>query len=124
MSERRNDPGYELRDVNPRLPLYVALGVLILLPLVFLFITGAFALRGEIALSTRVEDFFEGVLSEPRTARLQASPDADLARMRAISKEGLNGYGWIDREAGIVRIPIERAMDLYVQRHGREDSDD
>ena len=124
MSERRDDPGYEPRDVNPRLPLYVALGVLILLPLVFLFITGAFALRGEIALSTRVENFFDGVLSEPDTARLQASPDEDLARMRAISEQGLDRYEWVDREAGIVRIPIERAMELYVQRHGRESVDD
>jgi hypothetical protein len=30
--------------------------------------------------------------------------------------EKLNSYGWIDRSNGIVRIPIDRAMDLILQR--------
>jgi hypothetical protein len=28
----------------------------------------------------------------------------------------LSSYGWVDREAGIVRIPIDRAMDLLAER--------
>lgn len=36
---------------------------------------------------------------------------------RAQAKELLRGYGWVDRDAGLVRIPIDRAMELYVQRH-------
>jgi hypothetical protein len=28
----------------------------------------------------------------------------------------LNSYGWVDEKAGVARIPIERAMDLMVQR--------
>ena len=28
----------------------------------------------------------------------------------------LYSYGWVDEKAGTVRIPIERAMDLLVQR--------
>jgi len=28
----------------------------------------------------------------------------------------LNSYGWIDKDAGVAHIPIERAMDLIVQR--------
>ena len=28
----------------------------------------------------------------------------------------LNSYGWVDRTNGIVRIPIDRAMDLILQR--------
>lgn len=28
----------------------------------------------------------------------------------------LNGYGWVDQAHGIVRIPIDRAMDLVAQR--------
>ncbi len=30
--------------------------------------------------------------------------------------EMLRTYGWIDREAGVVRIPIERAMELVVDQ--------
>ena len=28
----------------------------------------------------------------------------------------LNGYSWVDRNAGVVRIPIDEAMKLTVQR--------
>lgn len=31
-------------------------------------------------------------------------------------EETLNSYGWIDQKAGVARIPIDRAMDLVVQR--------
>jgi hypothetical protein len=31
-------------------------------------------------------------------------------------EKSLYSYGWVDEKAGIVRIPIERAMDLLVQR--------
>ncbi|MEO6996137.1 MAG: hypothetical protein ABI273_21220 [Lacunisphaera sp.] len=29
-------------------------------------------------------------------------------------------YGWIDQKAGIVRIPIDRAMDLVVREHAKK----
>lgn len=35
-----------------------------------------------------------------------------LEEVRAADEEKLNTYGWVDREAGIVRIPVERAMEL------------
>ncbi len=31
----------------------------------------------------------------------------------------LDGYGWVDRKAGVVHIPIDRAMDLELQTGGR-----
>ena len=30
--------------------------------------------------------------------------------------ERLREYGWVDREQGLVRIPIERAKQLYLAR--------
>ena len=35
--------------------------------------------------------------------------------LRTEQREQLTGYGWVDRDAGIVRIPIERAIDLRAQ---------
>ncbi len=32
----------------------------------------------------------------------------------------LSAYGWIDRQQGIVRLPIERAMELTVEELNRE----
>ncbi|MCS6804460.1 MAG: hypothetical protein RMM98_03035 [Acidobacteriota bacterium] len=48
--------------------------------------------------------------------RLQVTPEADLERWLAAEREKLNSYGWVNREAGIVRIPIDRAIELIAER--------
>ena len=47
---------------------------------------------------------------------LQISPHDDLMALRARENAELNSYGWVDRPHGVVRIPIERAMDLIIAR--------
>ena len=37
------------------------------------------------------------------------------ARDRAARQAHLDGYGWVDRQAGVLHIPIARAMELVVQ---------
>jgi hypothetical protein len=57
------------------------------------------------------------VLTRPEgTFGFGLAPAESLARLRATEDETLSTYGWIDRPAGIVRIPIERAMTLVVER--------
>ena len=53
---------------------------------------------------------------ETREPRLQISPPTDLAEMRAAEDKVLSGYGWVDKEKGVVRIPIERAMEMFAQQ--------
>src|SRR5437762_1164629 len=50
------------------------------------------------------------------TGTPQIASDADLKQLRATEDAVLTTYGWIDRKNGIVRIPIDRAMDLLLQR--------
>ncbi|PYR14091.1 MAG: hypothetical protein DMG00_04755 [Acidobacteria bacterium] len=52
----------------------------------------------------------------PPEPRLQTNPRADLADLRAQEENVLETYGWIDKNASVVRIPIEEAMKLTVQR--------
>ena len=52
----------------------------------------------------------------PPEPRIQAAPGLDMWRLRAHEDAVLNSYGWSDRQAGTVRIPIGRAMDLLAQR--------
>ncbi len=52
----------------------------------------------------------------PPEPRLEETPVEDLRKFREAEERKLNGYGWIDREAGVVRIPIARAMELLAQR--------
>ena len=55
----------------------------------------------------------QAVLPEPR---LIVDSGADLAKFRAQEDEELTNYGWINRRSNVVRLPIERAMELIVQR--------
>ena len=48
--------------------------------------------------------------------QLQTSPSLDLRAIRAAEEEALNSYGWVDKQNGVVRMPIERAMELLAQR--------
>jgi hypothetical protein len=47
---------------------------------------------------------------------LQTTPWTDLQKLRASETEYLNGYGWVDQNAGIARIPIDRAKALLLQK--------
>lgn len=35
-------------------------------------------------------------------------------------RERITSYGWVDRDREIVRIPIEEAMELYLEQRGQE----
>jgi hypothetical protein len=48
----------------------------------------------------------------PPEPRLQETPALDLEKLHAREREQLSTYGWVDRQAGIVHIPIERAMEI------------
>jgi hypothetical protein len=52
----------------------------------------------------------------PPGPRLQVSAPADLEAFRAREEMELHSYGWINRTSGVVRIPIEKAMDLVLQQ--------
>jgi hypothetical protein len=48
--------------------------------------------------------------------RLQISPARDLKAFREREDAELNSYGWVNRTAGVVRIPIQNAMELLVRQ--------
>lgn len=52
----------------------------------------------------------------PPEPRLQAEPKVELKDLRADEDAILNGYGWIDPNKGIVRIPIDQAIDIVAQK--------
>ena len=56
---------------------------------------------------------------QPEGVRLQNAPFQDLAVLREREAQFLHGYGWVDRSAGVVHIPIEQAMHLYLERQAR-----
>jgi hypothetical protein len=54
--------------------------------------------------------------AQPPQPRLLSDEGEELRRVRAAEDQILNNYGWVDASKGIVRIPIQRAMELVAQR--------
>ena len=48
--------------------------------------------------------------------QLQANAAADLVKERAREDAQLSTYGWVDRQAGVVHLPVERAMQMIAER--------
>lgn len=55
----------------------------------------------------------------PPKPRLQPHPQTDLEKFRARKEALLSGYAWTDPQHDYARIPIQRAMQIYVRQHAR-----
>ncbi|MEI8283144.1 MAG: hypothetical protein WCG75_12115, partial [Armatimonadota bacterium] len=44
------------------------------------------------------------------------STKTDIQHLRIHENEALKSFGWVDQNAGIVRMPIDKAMKLVIQR--------
>jgi hypothetical protein len=75
---------------------------------------GAF-MRRELERDPPPHPMFEQTPLTPEP-RLQAAPAEDLLRLREEEQTLLTTYDWVDREAKVVRIPVERAAELLLQR--------
>jgi hypothetical protein len=57
-----------------------------------------------------------GLPSAPAGPRLQRLPAEGLDALRREEAQRLSSYAWVDKEKGIVQIPIERAIELVAER--------
>ncbi len=119
MDNPRGAPGerYEKRDVNVRqvtlfgVGLVVVIGIGAIVSMWFVFKYLAFRTTP----GPPPSPLFEAQALPPGP-RLQATPAMDLKAHRAAEESRLHSYGWVDRNAGIVRIPVEQAMDLVAKK--------
>lgn len=52
----------------------------------------------------------------PPAPRLQVSPGQDLKHTRQTMDVLLNSYHWVDKDAGIVGIPVDRAIQVLAEK--------
>jgi hypothetical protein len=52
----------------------------------------------------------------PPAPRLQTLPREEMTALREAWRQELEGYRWVDKNAGTVRIPIELAMRRVLER--------
>src|ERR1700735_1416136 len=62
--------------------------------------------------ASRIESPAQDARQLPPEPRLEVTPDTDLQEMRSAEDQVLNNYAWLDQQNGIVRLPIDRAIDL------------
>jgi hypothetical protein len=64
-------------------------------------------------LPTDYKDYLKQNFPSPQ---LEIDERTQLNQTRLNEEQTLATYGWVDQKGGVVRIPIERAMDLIAQR--------
>ena len=116
MQTNQTGPGYETRDASIRGLILFAVGLATILVLVFVGMVGVFRYFSRSKSLGAPASPFADVRTLPPQPRLQVEPRTDLAHLRQHEDELLNSYGWVDPKAGVVRIPIDRAMDLLLQK--------
>jgi hypothetical protein len=58
----------------------------------------------------------EANVKKPAGVQLEEAPVQQLARERAAEDQILNSYGWVDKQKGIVRVPIDVAIDMVAKK--------
>lgn len=115
----KRGPGYETRDIRLRPLIYAGLGLLLLAVAAQFGMLALFnvfdAREKELGASTRplASELRRQAPPEPR---LQTEPLKDLAALHAWEDRVLTTYAWVDRGAGVVRIPVDRAKALILER--------
>jgi hypothetical protein len=115
------NPGvhHEHSDVNIRAILGFGAGLIVTTAVVYVLIFGLFRYF-ESREGVKVQAEYPLAASEghrePPEPRLQTDPRQDLIDFRATEDDVLGSYGWVDKNAGVVRIPIEAAMKLTLER--------
>lgn len=111
--------GHETRDVTFRPVIAAGIGLIVLLvgSVVLMRLVFGYLATREARMSPPANPLAKSFARQvPPEPRLQPDPLKDLLDMRAEEDAVLNSYGWVDRKSGIVRIPINRAMELLAQR--------
>lgn len=111
------EQGYERRDASIRGLL--VFGLLLAALLVFVFFAMKWTFNWLAAVTPRgapPAPYATNIRQVPPPPQLQALPHQDLQGYCEQQLNELNSYGWVDKQSGIVHIPIQRAMDIVLQQ--------
>jgi hypothetical protein len=121
---------YERRDIGVAGVVYFLVGIFVALVFTYFIVDGLYhyldqrseaeqaplnPLVTNASTDTRhiATDYPQDAFPNPR---LETDERGQLNAIRLKEEQTLSTYDWIDKNAGTVRIPIDRAMDLIAQR--------
>jgi hypothetical protein len=116
LNPAESNPGYEKRDVNARGILYFVIVLFLLLVASLISMRSLFGYFSTTQPLGPAASPFTSVRALPPEPRLQVQPVEDLNIVRQGQEDLLGSYGWVDRAGGKVHIPIDRAMELVIER--------
>lgn len=107
---------YEDSSVNVKQLFVLAMGVVAMVLAGVLISAEVFRVFEKLTPMGPTASPFEDVREVPQGLRLQTKAPQDLKDYRKDQEKILSGYGWVDQKSGIVRIPVDRAMELLLQK--------
>jgi len=114
-TEPSRDLGYEVADTNPGTLVLWACAILAVC--VVAAIVAVLWFNRLAAKAARHDTAPSPLLLQqpPPEPRLIVNEPADLKAVRQEEQQVLDGYAWVDKTRGIVRIPITRALELVAK---------
>ncbi len=112
--------GYERRDLSIRGILLFMAGLVIMGGIVLIVTTALLVFssrQGGITFSFPPVNLSNvPPPSPPAAPGLESVPGQTIQGLRSSEDQTLHSYGWVDQKNGVVRIPIDRAIDLLSQQ--------
>jgi len=109
--------GYEKSDADARSLTKFGLGLAVISAVVLLLM---FAMLKFLGHRQQASQPARHPLSEasqmPPEPRLQVAPEIDLQKFRENENHLMNNYGWVMKDAGVVRIPVDSALAMVAKR--------
>jgi len=109
--------GHEERDAGVRPIVLTGMGLALVLMIVGLIVYGVFrylTVRSASGLQSHPMAVFDSQI--PPAPRIEEHPAMGLEQLHAQEEQTLSTYGWVDKSKGMVRIPLQRAMELQMER--------
>ena len=110
---------YEHTDIDPAIGYKFATWLTVAMVLSFGIVYGAFRFFDSQARTANKELRYPMAAGHSRplpTPSLQTQPFKDIYMLREDAAKKLQSYGWVDQGGGVVRIPVDRAMEVMLQR--------
>lgn len=117
---QHEDHGIPLLPPEPRdadIGIIVKTGIGLLIFMVGCVIIAKFHYEYELAqIPSAGENVFSTEQRLPPEPRLQSAQARDLAAFREGQGHVAETFGWVDKNAGVARVPVERAIDMALEK--------
>ncbi len=116
-SQQSITAGYELADAKARPLVITTIAIFVVIFLSYALMAGLLFIAGNSpADRSNALNPTEIAVQLPPEPRIEQNPQNDGARLVAEAAEHLEQYGWVAQRDGIAHIPIERSMELLLEK--------